>query len=71
MPGSEDEKLFEAINAAFVAPIFFFLSFVLGVITVCSVLYAAQHSNYLVLGCLTFILAYNAFRFGKKMKGTS
>jgi hypothetical protein len=71
MPESEDEKLFEAINATFVAPIFFFLSFVLSVITLYSVLHAALHPNYLVLGCLMFILAYKAFRFGKKMKGTS
>jgi hypothetical protein len=70
MSTSEDNKYFEIINTTFVAPVFFFLSFVLGVISVYSVLHAAEHPNYLVLGCLMFILAYNSFRFGKKIKGT-
>ena len=69
MAPSEDTKFFEAINAALIAPIFFFLSFVLGAVTVACVWHAREYPNYLVLGCLMFVLGYNAFRFAKKMKG--
>ncbi len=70
MSTAEDAKYFEAINATLIAPIFFFFSLVLAVMTIYSVLHAAEHANYLVLGCLMFILSYNSFRFGKKVKGT-
>jgi hypothetical protein len=70
MPTSEDAKFFEAINATLIAPIFLFLSFVLGAITVACVWHAREYPNYLVIGCLMFVLGYNAFRFARKMKGT-
>jgi hypothetical protein len=70
MSTSEDSKYFDVITATLIAPVFFFLSFVMAVVTVYSVLHAAEHPNYLVLGCLMFILGYNSFRFGKKLKGT-
>ena len=69
MPTSEDAKFFDAINTTLIAPIFFFLSFVLGAVTVACVWHAREYPNYLVLGCLMFVLGYNAFRFAKKMKG--
>lgn len=68
MSTSEDSRYFEVVNATVIAPIFFYLSLVLFTITVYSVLHAAAHPNDLVLGCLTFILGYNSFRFGKKLK---
>jgi hypothetical protein len=70
MPISEDAKFFEAINAALIAPIFFFLSFVLSAVTVACVWHARGYPNYLVIGCFMFVLGYNAFRFASKMKGT-
>jgi uncharacterized membrane protein len=69
MPTSEDAKFFDAINTTLIAPIFFFLSFVLGAVTVACVWHAREYPNYLVIGCLMFVLGYNAFRFAKKMKG--
>ena len=69
MSTSEDTKFFEALNATLIAPIFFFLSLVLTAITVVCVWHAREFPNYLVLGCLMFVLGYNSFRFGKLLKG--
>jgi hypothetical protein len=71
MSTSENAKFFEALDTMLIAPVFFFLSFVLNVMMIYGILHTARHPNYLILGCLLFILGYNAFRFGyKKMKGT-
>ena len=70
MPTSEDAKFFDAINTTLIAPIFFFLSFVLGAVTIACVWHAREYPNYFVIGCLMFVLGYNAFRFARKMKGT-
>ena len=68
MSTSEDSQYFEIVNATVIAPMFFYLSLVLFTITVYSVFQSAAHPNDLVLGCLTLILGYNSFRFGRKLK---
>jgi hypothetical protein len=67
---SEDSKYFDIINSTLIAPIFFFLALVMAVVTIYSLLHAAENPKNIVLSCLMFVLGYNSFRFGKKLKGT-
>jgi uncharacterized membrane protein len=69
MATAEDNKVFEIVNTVLLAPIFFFLALVMFNITVWAVLHAAANPNNLLLGCVVFVLCYNAFRFGKKLRG--
>jgi len=66
---SSDNKLFDAINATIIAPIFFFLGVVMFVLTWTAIRESGHNPHDIVLGCLMFVLGYNAIRAGKKLKG--
>jgi hypothetical protein len=68
MLSPEDKKYFEVLNQTFSAPIFFFLGIVLLLMSFVSITHAPHHGDFIVLGCLLFILGYNALRFGKILK---
>ena len=69
MSTSEDTRVFEAISSHFIAPIFFYLSFVMGCFTIFVVWNAFANPHNLPLGGVAFLLSYNAFIAGKKLKG--
>lgn len=70
MSTSEDHKYFELISATFIAPVFFFLALVMAFMVYYSLIHAPRDPHYLVLGCVMFVLGYNAWRFGMKVRGT-
>jgi hypothetical protein len=58
------------LTSTFVAPVFFFLSLILFLLTgIFLVAAAASSSGFIILSGLLFILGYNAFRFGILIKG--
>jgi hypothetical protein len=65
----DDVKYFGVLAETFVAPVFFYLSLVMFALTVYCLYHAAHQPKDLVLGCLAFVLGYNACRAGKKLKG--
>ena len=69
MSTSEDTRIFEAISFHFIAPVFFYLSFVMGCFTVFVVWNAFANPFFLPLGGVAFLLSFNAFMAGKKLKG--
>lgn len=66
---SDDKKFFDALNAVFIVPIFFYLAFVLFLLSFVVVLQSAMHPSELVLGAIVFVLACNAKRYGKQLMG--
>ncbi|HTK84609.1 MAG TPA: hypothetical protein VL625_05930 [Patescibacteria group bacterium] len=66
---SDDVRYFGVLSETFVAPIFFYLALVMGALTIYCLMHAGHQPKNLVLGCLSFVLAYNACRAGKKLKG--
>jgi hypothetical protein len=70
MSTSEDHKYFELISSTFIAPVFFFLALVMAFMVYYSLIHAPRDPHYLVLGCIMFVLGYNAWRFGMKVRGT-
>jgi hypothetical protein len=64
-----DVRYFGLIAEHFVAPVFFFLSLVMLAETIYCLAHAGHQPKNLVLGCLSFMLGYNAFRIGKGLAG--
>lgn len=59
----------ETVNSVLFAPVFFFFSIVLFVVTAFSlVAFFKISASYGVVACITFVFAYNAWCFAKKLK---
>ncbi|PJB73245.1 MAG: hypothetical protein CO093_01110 [Alphaproteobacteria bacterium CG_4_9_14_3_um_filter_47_13] len=56
----------------FAAPVFFFLGIVLYAFAAVSIFTAVMNDiNYLTVGFITFVLAYNCWSFGKSAKNAT
>lgn len=59
----------KTVNSNLVAPVFFFIAIVAYVFTALCLLSAfSTKLEFLVVGCITFVLGYNAWLFGKDVK---
>jgi hypothetical protein len=59
----------DGLNYHFIVPVFYFLAITLFFLTVVSILTGLSgNPGFLVLGCVCFILSYNAWFFGQKLR---
>lgn len=56
------------ITSSFAAPVFFYLAIVLYFLSAASVVATLTRDvSYIILGLVTFVLAYNAWEYGKSV----
>lgn len=61
----------ETVNNVLFAPVFFFFSIVLFMVTTfCLIAFFKVSSSYGVVACITFVFAYNAWCFAKRLKNS-
>ena len=59
----------EDLNQMFAAPIFYFLGSILFVFAaLCMAATVIKSTSYVVLSCVLFVLGYNSFRIGGKIR---
>lgn len=61
----------ETVNSVLFAPVFFFLSIVLYIVTAfCLAAFFKISASFGVVACITFVFAYNAWHFAKRLKNS-